>query len=369
AQDREMRVEEDPFGNLVAWWGEGTDAVLTGSHLDSVPDAGAYDGALGVASAFAAIDLIRARGAVPRRRLGVVSFAEKEGSRFGQACLGSRLAVGAASWTQARELTDREGTRFGDLVPGPSQGARPTVVDGVKTFVELHVEHGRGLIEHDAAVGMGDAIWPHGRFRYDFTGSTGHAGATAMADRADPMLTYAMTVLAANKQARLSGQRASFGRVEVRPNAEETIASQVSAWLDAHAGSQEALTALVAAIGRQASDRADRDGTSLAVTTEAFRSEVVFDRDLGERLRRTLAHPPVLASPASHDAGVLQTAGIEAAMLWVRNSSGVAHAPAERVEMVDARAGVEALAAVLTELSVPGSYRDGSGGCAAVPSG
>src|SRR3954449_12202364 len=110
AEARGLRVESDGFGNIVAWWDVGAGpAVLTGSHLDSVLDGGAYDGPLGVVSALSAVDLMRARGVVPSRPVGVSVFVEEEGSRFGLACLGSRLAAGAISWETARTLTDPAG--------------------------------------------------------------------------------------------------------------------------------------------------------------------------------------------------------------------------------------------------------------------
>ena len=103
--------------------------------------------------------------------------------------------------------------------------------------MELHVEQGRDLVDRSAAVGVASGIWPHGRYRYEFTGSADHAGTTRMEDRADPMLTYAMTALAANKQARLAGERATFGRLEVTPNSTNSVPSGVTAWLDARASS------------------------------------------------------------------------------------------------------------------------------------
>ena len=99
---------------------------------------------------------------------------------------------------------------------------------------------------------MASAIWPHGRYRFDFTGEANHAGTTRMEDRRDPMLTYAMTVLAANKQARLSGQRATFGRVDVRPNGTNAVPSAVTAWLDARAETAEHLDAMLADVERLA---------------------------------------------------------------------------------------------------------------------
>lgn len=358
AAARGLEIEEDPFGNLVAWWPaasssssprgtsgriETPGAVLTGSHLDSVLDGGAYDGPLGVVSAFAAVDVMRERGVVPTRPLGVAAFVEEEGSRFGRACLGSRLAVGAASWDDARELTDRDGVRLGDVI----EGGTSTILEGVDTYVELHVEQGRALIDHDTAVGVASGIWPHGRWRYDVAGRADHAGTTRMEDRADPMLTFAMTALAANKQARLSGQRATFGRIDVRPNGTNAVPSHVTAWLDARAESSPALATLTAAIERQASERAERDGTQVTVTRESISGEVVFDVALRDLVG---AGVPVLPTQAGHDAGILQDAGIRSAMLFVRNPSGVSHSPEETAETADCLAGVTALADALTGL-------------------
>lgn len=351
AAARGLVVAEDPFGNLVAWWGEGAGGrVLTGSHLDSVLDGGAYDGPLGVVSSFAAVDLMRERGVTPSRPLGIAAFVEEEGSRFGRACLGSRLAVGTTPWSEARELVDRDGVRLGDVVEGPADGTHSTLLDGVDTYVELHVEQGRALIDREAAVGVCDTIWPHGRYRFDLSGRADHAGSTRMEDRADPMLTYAATALAAATQARATGQRATFGRLEVRPNGTNAVPSQVTAWLDARAASGSTLTELVDAIRDAAAARADADGTRVTVTPESVSGEVRFDVPLRDRLAARLGGVPVLPTQAGHDAGILQEAGIATAMLFVRNPSGVSHSPFESAEVADCLAGVDALADALTEL-------------------
>src|SRR6478736_2139221 len=270
---RGLRIESDDFGNVVGWWDSGSGpAVLTGSHLDSVLDGGAYDGPLGVVSALAAVDLMRSRGVVPTQPIGVSVFVEEEGSRFGLACLGSRLAAGATSWETALALKDRSGIALGDVV----EGGTSTLLENVGTFVELHVEQGRDLVDRGTAVGVASEIWPHGRYRFDFTGSANHAGTTRMEDRQDPMLTYAMTALAANKQARLAGQRATFGRVAVEPNGTNAVPSRVTAWLDARCSTDDALASLVDEITRQGSERAGRDGTSLVVTAESVSQSVAF---------------------------------------------------------------------------------------------
>ena len=350
---RGLVVETDAVGNTVAWWGSrGPSAVLTGSHLDSVLDGGAYDGPLGVVSAFAAIDVLRSRGFEPSRPIGVSVFVEEEGSRFGLACLGSRLACGAVSWELARELKDRDGVFLADgLEAAGLPGAPDTgLLDGGGTFVELHVEQGRDLVDRGAAVGVASGIWPHGRYRYEFRGSADHAGTTRMEDRADPMLTYAMTALAANKQARLAQQRATFGRLDVIPNSTNSVPSGVTAWLDARASSSSSLEQLVGAIERQASERASRDGTSLTVTPESVSDAVTFSPDLASRIASPRGWP-VIPTAAGHDAGILSAAGIPTAMLFVRNPSGVSHSPLETAAMADCLAGVEALADVLASLA------------------
>ena len=352
---RGLTVETDGIGNQVAWWSPPSatgPGVLTGSHLDSVLDGGAYDGPLGVVSALAALDVMRERGVNPARPLGLSVFVEEEGSRFGRACLGSRLVTGATTWEQARELRDRDGTFLADAVQdaGLDPSAGLLALEGVGTFVELHVEQGRDLVDRDVAVGLASEIWPHGRWRFDFAGQANHAGTTRMEDRRDPMLTYAMTALAANKQARLAGQRATFGRIQVEPNGTNAVPSQVTAWLDARASSDDALAEMVEAIERQGVDRAGRDGTSLAVTAESVSGSVAFDADLAARLA-SLGDWPVIPTQAGHDAGILSDAGIPTAMVFVRNPTGVSHSPDEHAETADCLAGVEALADVLEELT------------------
>lgn len=360
ATARGLRVESDPVGNLVAWWsppGVAGPGVLTGSHLDSVLDGGAYDGPLGVVSALAAVDVLRSQGFVPARPIGVSVFVEEEGARFGLACLGSRLAAGAIDWQDALRLRDRDGVSFEDALATAGLGAasyRPwDLAATVGCFVELHVEQGRDLVDRGAAVGVASEIWPHGRYRFEFEGSANHAGTTRMEDRHDPMLTYAMTALAANKQARLAGERATFGRIEVAPNGTNAIPSRVTAWLDARCSTDAALEALVDTVAGQAHDRAGRDGTSLRMTAESVSPAVAFDASLAAAVAADHEEGdwPVIPTQAGHDAGILSAAGVPTAMLFVRNPTGVSHSPDEHAEMPDCLVGIGALADTLARLA------------------
>jgi N-carbamoyl-L-amino-acid hydrolase len=365
AARRGMPLVEDRNGNQFAWWGDPAagDAVLTGSHLDSVPDGGAYDGPLGVVSGFAAVDALRTHGFQPARPIGVANFVDEEGTRFGIACAGSRLLTGVLAPDRARALRDRDGHTLAEVLRRHGRdperlGAEPELLSRIGTFVELHVEQGRGLVDDGAAVGVASAIWPHGRWRFDFHGRADHAGTTRMADRQDPMLTYAMTALAANKHARLADARATFGRIEVEPGGTNAIPSHVRAWLDARAADEEAIAVLVGTIRRLATERAERDGTRLEVEAESVSAATTFDVGLRDRVAAAVAGPegagvPVLPTGAGHDAGILSTAGIPTAMLFVRNPTGVSHAPDEYAEFTDCEAGVAALARVLEDLAGP----------------
>ena len=229
--------------------------------------------------------------------------------------------------------------------------ADPQALARVGTFLEVHVEQGRSLVDLAAPVGVASEIWPHGRYRFTFTGRADHAGTTLMSDRADPMLTYAMTVLAANKQARMLDARATFGRLTVQPNGTNAVPSQVTAWLDARAENPAILDALLTDLSRQATERSERDGTTLDVRVESWSDLVRFDVTLRGKLVAVLGNAPVLPTAAGHDAGVLSAAGIPTAMLFVRNPTGISHSPEEFAELGDCAAGVRALADVLRELT------------------
>src|SRR5690606_24412778 len=164
-----------------------------------------------------------------------------------------------------------------------------------------------------------------------------------MGARRSPMLTDTSTVLAANKEARLRGAHATVGRVVVEPNATNAVPSVVRGWLDARASDQDDLTALIEAITHRARERALRDGTTVQVTAESISPVTDFDSGLSGRIAKLLGDAPVLPTAAGHDAGVL-AAHVPTAMLFVRNPTGVSHAPAEHATDEDCEAGVAALA-------------------------
>ncbi|MFJ5680334.1 allantoate amidohydrolase [Streptomyces sp. NPDC093097] len=367
AQARGLAYELDRNGNQWAWLGASTagdvapgEAVVTGSHLDSVPDGGAFDGPLGVVSSFAALDELRERGAEFAKPLAIVNFGDEEGARFGLACVGSRLSAGALTLEDAHRLRDGDGVSLPQAMERAGHdpeaiGPDPERLAAIGAFVELHVEQGRALDLSGDPVGIASAIWPHGRWRFDFRGEANHAGTTRLTDRRDPMLSYAATVLAAREQARLAGALATFGKVSVEPNGVNAIPSLVRGWLDARAAGQDTLDTVITGIERAAAERAARDGVDLDVVRESFTPVVEFQHALRDALCAILGargeRPvPVLGTGAGHDAGIL-SATVPTAMLFVRNPTGVSHSPAEAATEDDCVAGVTALADVLEGLA------------------
>lgn len=362
ASARGMDVEEDRNGNLWAWWlppgwtGDPRGAFVTGSHLDSVPDGGAFDGPLGVVSAFVAVDIVRARGVVPRVPVAVTAFSDEEGARFGVACVGSRLATGSLDPDAARRLTDIDGTTLAEAMTRAGRdprhiGVDPGLAERVGVFVELHVEQGRALDLVDRPIAIASTIWPHGRWRFTFGGEANHAGTTRLVDRHDPMLAFATTVHAARSAARDHEAVATFGKILTAPNGTNAIPSQVRAWLDARAADEAALTAMVDLIRTRAAEAAAGDGITLEVAAESVTPIVEFPEGPRTRLRRALAHLgdiPVLPTQAGHDAGILAST-VPTAMLFVRNPTGISHSPEEFATLEDCRAGAEVLADVMVD--------------------
>ncbi|MDQ2845827.1 MAG: allantoate amidohydrolase [Actinomycetota bacterium] len=357
ATRRGLDVEVDRNGNIWAWWGaKGTGAIVTGSHLDSVPGGGAFDGPLGVVSALLAIDELKVRGIRPSVPLAVVCFVEEEGGRFGLPCLGSRLLTGAVDPDVARRLHDQDGVSLADAVR--RAGIDPETIGAdrqrlalIGAFVELHVEQGRLLHAADptAAIGVGSQIVAHGRWRLTITGEGNHAGTTVVDDRHDPMIPAAGAVLAARRIISTHpGAVATVGRIRPNPGGTNVIASSVDLWLDVRHGTSTDTASVVDAIVAAVRDEADLEGCGLLVHRESISDHVDLDPGLEVALAERLG-APVIPTGAGHDAGIL-AAQLPAAMLFVRNPSGISHAPGEHAETSDCLVGVDALADALEEL-------------------
>jgi len=361
AERRGLDVHTDPNGILWASMGDMSagDCVVTGSHLDSVPGGGSFDGPLGICSALVAVDRLRERGIAPGRPLAIAVFPEEEGSRFGVACLGSRLLTGAIDPDRARSLRDEDGDTLAEVAAASGLDPRffgqdDGTLAAMGTFLELHVEQGRGLVDLARPVGIARSILGHGRWRIAIGGQGNHAGSTLMADRRDPMVTAARIVVAVREAAlTYPDARATVGRLTPIPGGTNVIASSVDLWLDVRHPQDEIAAAVVERIATEAGRMATEEGCTVQVTEESLSGTVHFPAGLRDRLARIMPESPLLDTGAGHDAGVM-SARVESAMLFVRNPTGVSHSPEEHVEADDAEAGSIALADALQALLTRG---------------
>ena len=262
-------MEVDHNGITWAWaTPPGENAVVTGSHLDSVPGGGEFDGPLGVASALAAIDELRESGRLARARrpLAIAVFPEEEGSRFGISCLGSRLLTGAVGPKRALAMTDDRGDTFAEVLTrhglDPERVGRDDErLSRIGSFLELHVEQSVGLINTDQPVAVGSSILGHGRWHIRFEGQGNHAGTTPMARRADPVVAAARIIGdIPTIVGRFDGAVATVGRMRVHPGGTNVIASAMDVWLDIRHPDDEVVQEVLKEIAARARDRASGAG-------------------------------------------------------------------------------------------------------------
>lgn len=349
-------MEQDSAGNLWGWWLPKDvaspsripprSAVTSGSHLDSVPHGGAYDGPLGVISALLAIAELRRRDFRPTRSIGVVCFSDEEGARFGKACLGSRTLTAAHSADQVLGLRDSAGVTVAEALG--AQGVVPEgygpdreLLDRLAAHVELHVEQGYALAPAQAPLGVATGIWPHGRWHVTFAGEANHAGTTPLAMRRDASIGLAHFVLDARRAAEEHRAVATVGRILLTPNGVNVIPSHADAWLDVRAAHDDGVDAVLTQLG------------SYEPQPESRTPATVFDSGTADRLvaacRKVGVAPVRLPTAAGHDAGILENAGVPTGMLFVRSVNGASHTPHEQVEIGDCILGVLALSGYLED--------------------
>jgi allantoate deiminase len=291
--DAGFEVEVDRHGNLFGHSGRSSD-VWTGSHLDTVPRGGRFDGALGVVAAIEAVE-----------RVGAGSVVVFRGEEVG--CIGSRALVAA-----------------GGVLP--------------KAFLELHVEQGPRLADRGAPLGIVTSIVGYARAELFFDGTAGHAGTTPMESRDDALVAAAARILAIRDAARgIEDAVATVGELDVESGAGNVIPSRVRISIDVRAPDRARLDALIAAVDFEPGHRtepvelSDRCRSVLRDAIEARGLKVVE-----------------LASGAGHDAGVLAAAGVDAGMLFVRSlNGGISHAPEELSSDEDVLLAVDVLADAL----------------------
>ena len=325
-----LTVREDEVGNLIGRRGEGRPFVL-GSHLDTVRNAGRYDGPLGVLVALAVLE----RG-YPRVPVEVVGFADEEGVRFGTAYLGSAARAGRfdPSWL-AR--VDEDGVALADLVAGPAAPTEPPL-----GYAEVHIEQGPQLERLGEPLGVVTAIAGQSHAAVMLVGQAGHAGTVPMGSRRDALAGAAEWVLEVER----AGPVATVGALEVDPGARNVIPGAATMTLDVRDPDDDVRRAAVAALRTRAEEIAARRGLDVRWEDLADVPAVPMDDRLTALLGDDLPH---LVSGAGHDAGMMATVA-PAAMLFVRCGGGISHHPDESVEEADVAAALDALERFLRAL-------------------
>jgi len=357
-------VSTDPAGNTIATRpGRRTDAPAlgTGSHLDSVYTGGRFDGIAGVVSAVEVARLLAAGGIDTVHPLKFVVFAGEEGARFGQACLGSKLAAGLSSVEELRERRDRDGISVADAMTAlgfdPAAAvARPWNPADWAAFLELHVEQGSVLERQQISVGAVDLISGSTRLELTLSGRASHTGGTPMRGRSDALAAAAEAILIAEDVAldtRHRGTRATVGRLDVSPGSITTIPGEARLSVDVRDVDADRQRGTAAEIVRRVQAVCDRRRVRLDVRLLADTSPVVLPvwvrqaltasaRDLGVSYR-------VMTSGASHDAQMINRI-TPAGMVFVPSRDGLSHVPEEWTAPAEIATGVQVLASGLLHL-------------------
>jgi len=357
ARAASLHVEQDRAGNVFARL-EGREPgppVQTGSHLDTVRDGGAYDGAYGVVAGLEVLGRVAARGRRPRRSLEAVAWAGEEGSRFPLGCLGSSVYAGLTPYSDLEALVGDDDVPFVDALDGPT-GLLPGVPvrDGFPppaAYVELHIEQGPILELAGVRLGAVTAIAGQRRFTVTVDGEAGHAGTIPMRTRADALCAAGELILAIEASARgLADTVATVGWLKVDPNQTNIVPGRVTFRVDTRSVDDARIAsvehALRAAVERAASARRVR----VEVTLIEHRAAVPMDPALRALVREACValDPTTLDVPsgAGHDAMCIATLA-PTAMIFVPSVGGRSHVGAERTEPADLELGVDALESAL----------------------
>jgi hydantoinase/carbamoylase family amidase len=356
-----LAVSRDPAGNLVGQLtgsDPGSPEIWSGSHLDTPPDGGRFDGALGVLSALDAAEAIAADGP-PRRSIKVIAFRLEEGPRFGRGVFGSRAICGQLDDDEG-DLLDADGISLAEAFAALGYGELPTtgwLDPAPAAFVELHIEQGPTLAAAGAPLGIVSSIAGMAGLEFTFSGHRGHAGTVPMALRSDALGAGARLVVDAHDIARsVPGAVATIGRLTVAPGATNTIPERCELFADLRAPDDASVEALVNGVVEAARAAAKAANCEVEIAPRWRYEAVAMSAAPMGALRRAVTalglEPTELPSGAGHDAAILALAGVPSAMLFVRSDAGgVSHAPEELSGSDAVALGLQALEAALRELA------------------
>ncbi len=349
-----VAVHTDAAGNLWATApGNAKRFVIVGSHLDSVPDGGWLDGALGV---LAGLEVLRALADRPRGvGLRLVDWADEEGARFGRSLFGSSAAAGTLDADAVRGLTDRDGVTLPDALAAHGvdldrAAQAQSELGGAVGYLELHIEQGPVLERQNEPLGVVLGTFGVERHRIRFTGAHAHAGATPMDLRRDAFVAAARSAVAFRDDA--AGRRdarATTGAVAVEPGIPTAFNGRCELTLDQRALDPAVLAELLESAKRRSATVAAEEGCEIAWERIWAIDPVPFDPELVDAAARVVGgltgSAPRLPSGPLHDASELARV-VPTAMLFVRSLGGVSHTRAEDSPAADLQLGVRALEAL-----------------------
>jgi allantoate deiminase len=330
--------------------------LLIGSHLDTVPNAGAYDGILGVVLAIALLETLEGR----RLPFGieVIGFSEEEGVRFGVPFIGSRALVGRLDY-ELLSRRDVHGVSIREAIQNFGLNAdevpAATLKDDVLGYVEFHIEQGPVLENLGRSLGVVEAIAGQSRVELSFAGSANHAGTTPMHLRRDALAAAAEWIIDVERAAlSISDLVATVGFVEAKPGAANVIAGEALATLDVRHGSDNARTEALSDLIARAEQIAKRRGLSVKTNALLSQRAVAMDTFLADRIedavRKAGCEPHRMVSGAGHDAMILAEK-VPAAMIFLRTPGGISHDPAESVLIEDVAKAIDCGVHLLAQLA------------------
>lgn len=363
-EENGARMAQDAVGNQFAcfdWAGKGAPWIFAGSHLDTQPRGGRFDGALGVITAgCAALNLgaERRAGTVhPRCNLAIVNWTNEEGARYQPSLTGSAVFCGALPLDEALALSDGSGISLRQALAAIGvDGAMGSVPPRPAAYVELHAEQGKRLVEARRRIGVVEGTWAARKMRVAWVGRAAHTGPTPMADRRDALLAAAQGIAAfeAVIAARHPDLHRSAARLVVEPNSPNVVVERATVWFELRGPDVAELEAAGQVAHAAFGAAAVGTGTQLEILADAVRPPAGMDGRLvflaDETARSCGLEPMRMSSVAGHDAVALQNSGISSALIFVPSVEGIAHHPDELTDVGDMHAGLEVTTAMLRRL-------------------
>lgn len=350
-----LTVTADGAGNVFGRLEGNTEgpSIASGSHVDSVPNGGHFDGPLGVLSALEVVESWKETGYIPEKPYEIVIFSDEEGSRFKSSLTGSRAFMGQLKPEEMDSLRDENGKSFRDVLNEYGSSAEACLKAGenrreIETFVEVHIEQGKVLERENQPVGVVKGIAGPASLEVTFTGEAGHAGNTPMAGRKDPLVAASLFVAAIEKFPKQVSDTAvaTVGKLNVHPNGFNVIAQKVILTVDIRDIFEETRDQLLDQIKAKAVKIAEERSIDVQMKLNAKIKPLPIHESLqagiAESLTKFNINPVYIPSGAGHDTMIVGTE-MPAAMLFVRSRDGISHNPREWTSLNDCVHGVHVL--------------------------